>query len=124
MTDKEERRIVTFSQWMQKSLYPNKALWNELPLAPKHTDKEYYELLKLWEAQAITIASMLHHEDKYKSRIKELEAILETKQNIERCPACGWKPTGSWVVYDIRLAELIKREKALSAQPSSSQSHE
>jgi len=58
--------------------------WLLNPLAPKHTDKEYAELLMLWEAQAVTIASMLHREDKYRLRIKELEAQLKLKEQTDK----------------------------------------
>ena len=91
MTDKEERMlllkngdILMFRKWAADEgdipcwcmeLYYN--FGKNLPLAPKHTDEEYAELLMLWEAQAVTIASMLHHEDKYRLRIKELEAKLK-----------------------------------------------
>ena len=96
--DKEERRYLELTKFEWEhgyAAYLNRTElmlifkrprieWSELPLAPKHTDEEYAELLMLWEAQAVTIASMLHREDKYRLRIKELEAQLKLKEQTDK----------------------------------------
>lgn len=68
----DEPSIILYSQWINK-----RTKWNDLPLAPKHTDEEYEVAVRLGNHYAAELIGA-------KARIKELEAQIKHPQFLDQ----------------------------------------
>jgi len=67
----EDRTLVLSEKWNKDAGQP--VHWEDLELAPHHTDEEYDSFLKRYQTEVLMVGGLLKRRDGLEARIKELE---------------------------------------------------